>query len=321
MKPTIFLHIGQPKTATTSAQGFFKFHRETLLSQGVLYPEAWLQGEGHHSIGGAFSNGAIDWIAQVDPQNMQNALDREIAQTSPKSVLISTESLFYASIDVPRLGDFFKDYDVEIIVSLRRQDEWTESALRDDYKTGAFTGTPEDYIKRVAERLNYAKVLDDWAQVFGSHKLHVLTFEPRPGMTPPEHDLLKIAGIPEPEKIGIAPRLNDRLNQDSLAWLRASPDALRISPAHFHTFDLLAMWSAKNPDRPEHINVLSPELRRNIRAHFSEGNKSIARTYLDRDDSALFLHTAPISDVWAPYPGLPPERAAQIDQWLAHSPY
>jgi len=316
MKPTIFLHIGQPKTATTSAQGFFKLHRKTLLSKGVLYPQAWLQGEGHHSIGGAFATGGIGWIPAVNADNMQHSLNKEISQTSPRSVLISTESLFYASIDIQKLGDFFKDYDIEVIVTLRSQDDWTESALRDDYKTGAFNGTPEDYIKRVAERLNYAKVLDDWAQVFGADKLHVLTFEPRSGMTPPEHDLLNVIGITNPEKIGIAQRQNDRLNQDSLAWLKASSDKPRISPADFHTFDLLARWSARNPDAPEHINIFSPQIRRDIRARFGAGNASVAGTYLGQN--ALFHHTAPISDVWAPYPGLTAERAAQIERWIAN---
>jgi len=43
----LILHIGQPKTGTTSIQRFCLNHRNHLLQQGVLYPDAGRHGPGH----------------------------------------------------------------------------------------------------------------------------------------------------------------------------------------------------------------------------------------------------------------------------------
>ena len=42
-RPHCILHIGCPKTGTTSLQQFLTLNREFLLSQGVLYPRSLLE--------------------------------------------------------------------------------------------------------------------------------------------------------------------------------------------------------------------------------------------------------------------------------------
>jgi len=44
----LVLHIGWPKTGTSSLQAFCRSNRRELLKNGVLYPKSWLQGVGHH---------------------------------------------------------------------------------------------------------------------------------------------------------------------------------------------------------------------------------------------------------------------------------
>lgn len=38
MKPTLFLHIGRPKTGSTALQHFLMKNRQRLLDNGILYP-------------------------------------------------------------------------------------------------------------------------------------------------------------------------------------------------------------------------------------------------------------------------------------------
>ena len=42
------LHIGLPKTGTTSLQAALSENRESLLRHGVVYPETGLNGNGKH---------------------------------------------------------------------------------------------------------------------------------------------------------------------------------------------------------------------------------------------------------------------------------
>ena len=316
MKPKIFLHIGQPKTATTSSQGFFHENAGALQSEGILYPASFLQGVAHHPVGGAFMKHKADWVRLDDPAKMRKSLDEEISEKRPHTVLISTEALFYEGVDVSTVREWLSDYQVEVIVNLRQQDDWLESALRDNIKTGHFSGSIESYLQRMQGRLNYFDVLSEWGQHFGNENVKVITFEPRKGMLPPEHELLDLIGCTDPKKYGVAKKANERLSRDALAWLSLSPDVRRIGAQHFRMFHLLARWSVLNPDKPEYSNFLPPRFRQKIRESYADSNEAVARTFMNRSDGVLFQHPSEISDEWKEYGGLSAARAVAIGQWL-----
>ena len=53
-------------------------------------------------------------------------LETEISETGCQTIIMSTESLFYPSVDPLKVRQYFGQFDVSICMTLRRQDEWLE---------------------------------------------------------------------------------------------------------------------------------------------------------------------------------------------------
>jgi hypothetical protein len=113
------------------------------------------------------------------------------------------------------------------------------------------------------------------------------------------------------------PPQNDRLSQEALAFLAAAGPDRRILPRHHRWFAILADWSRRHPDAPEHRYILPPDLRAGVLARMAPGNAAVARRFLGRADGVLFADTAPPAGPWAPHPGLTADRAARIGRFLA----
>jgi hypothetical protein len=316
--PRLTLHIGQPKSATTTVQTFLAANAALLARQGWLYPQAGRQGVGHHAFAGFFRDTPLDWVEPADPMTVRDALWREVRRSGCTDVILSSEALFYARTDPGRVRAYFEGFDIRIAVSLRRQDEWLESALRDNLKTGHYPGgSHADYAIGLTAAIDYALALDRWAAVFGDAAVIVMPFEPTGTADAVAAAFLAALGAPMPPGAVPVPPQNDRLSQEALAFLGLAGPERRILPRHSRWFAILAEWSRMHPDEPEHRYILAPDLRATIMARMGPGNAAVARRFLGRADGSLFSPPAPDPAPWAPHPGLTPARAAEIGRFLA----
>ena len=131
----LLVHVGYPKTGTTSLQRALSLERAALLSQGILYPTATtaLPEFGHHNI---YWEAAGD--ERYDPGNggLDDLLD-EVRSIAPQDVVISSEALISLLLDFPeRLGTLLEglsQYRPTIVVGVRRLDEYVESLFRHQF--------------------------------------------------------------------------------------------------------------------------------------------------------------------------------------------
>ncbi|WP_322892191.1 MULTISPECIES: hypothetical protein [unclassified Yoonia] len=105
MKPQLILHIGHPKTGTTSIQNTLSAARPWLLERGVLYPQTKLTKLNHRVLGPAIYDytddsvlnarlgGTKEKALQTSIRECESVLE-QVAKARPKTVILSSEGLF-----------------------------------------------------------------------------------------------------------------------------------------------------------------------------------------------------------------------------------
>ncbi len=137
--PTVYLHIGMPKTASTSLQHVLSTGAEALRERGYLYPAQWTRGvpPGHHALTEAVSG---DPSAMLD---IARELRQYLSQHPARHVVLSAEGLAEALLrDRARatLGAFLTrcaaTAELEVVIAIRRLDEFLHSAFLQATKAG-----------------------------------------------------------------------------------------------------------------------------------------------------------------------------------------
>ena len=320
------LHIGYGKTGTTAIQRFLHHNRTALANAQTLYPDffihgAWLNAYNHNFLGRALA-GRVGWwdqsaeqlIAQVEDQARDAAADKVIL--SAETFLGGIEPLDFddeadyrlaCRTAVERTARALGSHMVEIIVYLRRQDQWLESVLNQNIKYSGLL--PRKLAKasiaetcRIYEpRLNYAASLDPWRASFGKEAVTVGVYE-RTQLSGGDvvADFRKRAGL---DKLSLttpawdATTANRGLHRDVLEVKKILN---RISRPKFEERALVeSMYRVSEAlsahNRGMSASILSAEARRAIVESVAESNKVVAREYLLRFDGVLFREALPDS--------------------------
>ena len=181
----LFLHIGPPKTGSTTVQEFLHAHSADLLSEGILFPVSSRARAGEsfllirqddrtrlsapltsHLVLGYSLRGQIDGI---EADCCWAELLNEISNANPETVLLSAEIFGNLSMEhIYKIKEYLRDFDVHIIVYIREPfarilSQWTQSV-----KTGRCYQSLRRYISRRADHLveEYTELIEAWAQVF-----------------------------------------------------------------------------------------------------------------------------------------------------------
>jgi hypothetical protein len=303
MKPTLYVHCGFPKTGTTSLQNFLKTNQRQLIERGWLYPNAGIQGWAHHPYANFFRNEPLDWVDLHNPKTTREALRREIEQEKVDNVIISSEALI--SIDrKKRFRTFFSDFQLRVVIFVRRQDEWIESVYQEVLKTGADHGLSlESFLKSRRSSLDYYSVIGSWAEVVDRDGIIVAPFEASQIPNGIEETFCSLIHL-DHDGLRKPPRRNERLNRACLFFLSNMSDKRRIDKDYFRLRRILQEHSKRHPDNTEHRYFSSPKERIALLEWASESNANLAREYLGRLDGRLFYEDEPdLSEPWKPYPG------------------
>ena len=189
---TVYIHIGAPKTATSTLQSVFASNYDTFLKNGVLYPRNFRNGDAHHLL-------VCDLIEKYQGIRMPDvwygqrargeswaALIAEIAShgSNIDSVILSSELFFGQSTSIRSMLDdvvtHLHGHEVRIIAYLRRQDQLYSSFYNQDVKgVRQWSGSAyEFYQTHQIFQQDYHSLLAVWSEVFGSKHIIVRPFEP-----------------------------------------------------------------------------------------------------------------------------------------------
>ena len=188
---TVYLHIGAPKTATSTVQSLLADNDSRLLSQGVLYPKSMRLGAAHHML-------VCDLIDKYHKHPMPDIwygshprgvawdkLNEEInaQKKRPKSVIVSSELFIGQVVGIDKalrdMASHLDGFDVKVVVYLRRQDQLYSSFYNQDIKgvrqwrASAF----EFYETHQMLRADYMELLRPWSKTFGKENIVLRPFD------------------------------------------------------------------------------------------------------------------------------------------------
>ncbi|MCF2903378.1 hypothetical protein L0666_00120 [Octadecabacter sp. CECT 8868] len=181
----IVLHIGLPKTATTTIQNALCDHPDKLADLGIAYLQAGSRDfgdRGHHlQVQGLLGERgkrirvktSMEEIEAIWPQSFE-----EMNASSADQIMISSELFSFAVItpaDIQKLKELLGDYEVRVVLVLRDIADFVDSVYAQRIK-GGFGGTPGEFIADNWANLHWLQMYNRWANVFGEDNVRALDF-------------------------------------------------------------------------------------------------------------------------------------------------
>ena len=183
----LILHIGAPRTGTSSIQSMLRQNRANLLQQGVLYPEtlqrvfvaamapAWPSDAQQRRIG-------ITGLRAIQGlrRSLAKTLHREVNEHRPETIIISAEQLF-DRLDKGTVRRRLKQWlsafaeRIEVLVYLRRQDQ----AIFSRHLNAIRLGRSETWVvpDRISKLYDYQRRLKLWVNLFGKDAVTVRAYQ------------------------------------------------------------------------------------------------------------------------------------------------
>jgi hypothetical protein len=202
----IYVHIGTPKTGTTTLQRFLCKNEKNLLDLGYLYPQSGRPSYypiAHYNLAHAmrfqekiYAKHAGRW---EDLSSQFSDLHREIEQKKPSNVIVSSESFGKRSEYIEKLQEEFSRYDVKILVYLREQKDFLTSYYIESIKQGSSKNF-EDFLCDEWNIGDYYNYLLPWSNSFGKENVTVRILKKNKLKGNLFEDFLASVGIKNPSK-------------------------------------------------------------------------------------------------------------------------
>lgn len=181
-KPRVVIHIGATKTGSTLIQHMLDRNRPALLREGIWVPEIglfWQPTRPHKQAGHSEFTKAV---AQND-SSLREHIERglQLMEGRVHTIVLSSEA-FFLQANAHLLADYFEGYPVEMVVYLRRQDEWANSQYC-EFVAGGAVGRVDIPIAewlalpKTEGLLDYRRPLEAWASKIGKDRVSVRIFE------------------------------------------------------------------------------------------------------------------------------------------------
>ncbi|MCF7762496.1 MAG: hypothetical protein K9N62_02370 [Verrucomicrobia bacterium] len=297
----LLIHIGQPKTGTTTLQSFFKLNASFLKKNGVCFH---LLDENHDR---TYIEAALRReMYGKDGVDRVTALISKIAARRGCTHVLSDEALFIA----PRLAGTVRDIvagvsptmSVKVVVYLRRQDQWLSSLHAANIKN-PHVYTTEVHGRRLSQiltdfelfsipeiPLDYYHIIEEWSRAFGAENLIVRVYEKEQLNGDIIEDFLRnVLKLTLTGECSVPGNQNISLPEVCTEILRICNDSgyFKKTEDMRQNQELFARIVLPR-HRESRIFDLTPVQRRRILEKCAQSNAAIARKYLHRDDGILF---------------------------------
>ena len=300
----LILHIGTYKTGSTSLQKFLAENAKLIADQGICYPLFDVRYDNVKRSSNAFfltsyARSKLN-VAGVERKetDVNTAAFKGLVDEFDTFVL-SDERLWRQGANHAETWELLKDYlvglgieDIDIVVYLRRQDQFIESLWNQYVKSKMQLSVPlDEFVNKYSSKrvMNYNKCLEALEKAFGHEHMKVRLFN-RSALVGGDirRDFCELVGIDiGPEFTFHEDDSNTRLN-DNIVEMKLVANQV---PSYGQTGNML-YWPAVKVSRlfPDEggSQSMTPELRSAILRRYQKGNARIARDFLGRDDGELF---------------------------------
>lgn len=291
--PQLYLHIGMPKTGTSTIQGLLFDNRKTLERHGYFYPDATLGGSSdyayaHHNLAHAIlENNNTPW----------QTLQAELAGNKRKRIILSSE--VFSNCRHPHflqyIHEHLKHFSIKIVVYIRRQDELMQGLYQTLVTYGDLTTPFADYLEMILNEhphtLDYYSLINDlFANEFGKENILLRVYE-KSSLFEGDllKDFLKTTGFPASKYLQLdVPNNNLSFDAYTLEIFRQLKIRLKgkDEEALEHIRRIMRKQNIRNAFQGN--NIITQEQSSRIMACVSQSNEKLAREYLLKEDGILF---------------------------------
>lgn len=185
MTKKLILHIGIHKTGTTAIQQFLLTNRVLLEAQGIFYPQLKCEWNNHnplawHLMDPRYEPPNARYYKRHGSKEQWKTLFDAVLKNASNTVLLSGEDFSWVR-DPARLAALCKNFDTQVIVYLRRQDQLLQSVYNEDVKNHAWmcSQTLDQFFRnhRLNDLIHYDLFLSRWASAFGKENLSVGVYD------------------------------------------------------------------------------------------------------------------------------------------------
>jgi len=316
MNKKAYIHIGPPKTGSTSIQNILFSNQGELNKLGVLYPNAGIlqRGEGYYLNRGQghrrFEQGP-DVCHQLLPWELKGTLEnysknswsdllQEIEKSDCDKIILSAEGFFGLNEgQINIVFEHLKKYDPKIIAYFRHPYKRSKSLYNQMVKRGKVSESFESFVKgyylKSAQR-DFKKIVT-WIQIFGETKVVIKPFDKLTKSNSLSFDFLSEIGIDVSNMNTTEQRLNSSLNPISIKALRIlnfiQPKNKKgpllsffFNPLRFKTFSLL-----RKPffGKTKYTHKKDDELSRELISSLGKEYLNLVKKHFKKEDWNLYL--------------------------------
>ena len=306
---TLVLHIGWPKTGTSSLQAFCRANQRKLAKHGVLYPKSYLQGVGHHLIPTALMReeqrrGRRDLAdtGDLDINAIADSITSEIdGHANIDAAIISSERFMTLEDDqVESIREAFSHYSLKVIFYLRRQDLFAKSIYAQNLRVLRDVPAKNILKHRI---LNYRERLAPWENNFSADEMILVPFESSQWAQGLELDFLARLGLSTDAGYTVKKPANERLSWTALEYLNKHLKPEFGSKRYWAAITILDKYSRRYPGDRDQDSPYSPQTRRDLLERFRPDNDYLADRYFA--GKTLFQDPEPdLNEAWRAYSGL-----------------
>lgn len=206
----VILHVGPPKTGTTSIQGFLHSVHDELLSHGILYPREgrlnagtryciYRHGKPSMMSGPSDNHQLLAWAMKkeaegVDADHCWLKVLQEIDAAKPKTVILSGEDFFGISPEsIGQVKKYLENFSVKILFYLRNPFDLLLSGYKQRVKAGRFHRAFPAFLQEEGPIIfeAYETRAKSWSEIFGLENMIVKPFDRIKKIPGIERDLLE----------------------------------------------------------------------------------------------------------------------------------
>lgn len=339
----VYLHIGTPKTATTSLQSILANNDCGWRKRDLHYLAAGrYDGQDkhlllHHLIAVSVRDDYKPKRKEQITQSVSNldqefaelckAIQHEITSSDCSTVVLSCENFWkLGRIQTQRLCNIFDGYDVKVVVYLRRQDEFLESRITNltlAVDIPSYRRLVLDPNSSYVKACEYDRRLEQWAAVFGHDNILVRRFEKHAMVNRSIlDDFLHTVDFTANEDLPEIPRLNESLLRDGLEikavvnyLLYDAGEGNPLAPANLYIPHIREFFRFR---QCLNYSIFNAEERVSIIEKYFSVNQRVANRYFQQLAGSLFAtnQNESIAD-YNQYPGLSPKMFSDFLRYLA----
>ncbi|EPM6358486.1 hypothetical protein ACTN5O_001259 [Campylobacter jejuni] len=187
---TAYVHIGTPKTGTTSIQKFLSDNRELLLKQNALYVKS-LERKNQHwvfydIVKACYDSNLFDirLIKNGFYKNLLEKLQQELKENETKKIIFSTEAITWM-FNTKKQIEFLKNFlmqlgfsKIYIVVFFRQQSKAVVSAMSENVKGNQkiiYNSIVANHCK--IHTFDYKWICQQYSEIFGKKNLIIRLFD------------------------------------------------------------------------------------------------------------------------------------------------